>query len=397
MRLKRTIKNVFYYVLSPFVSIIPKRKIILFESISDYSDSSKVLFDEMITEKINEEYKLVWLVENINNFKELDLKNVEFIEINPSSFRKRLLKIYYYIIAKYCFYTHALIGIPFNKGQIRYFLTHAPIPIKNSTGKFWNYKYNTYIECTSDFAKKYRCMAFEGGEDRALVMGLPRNDLLFRKTDVINKMNLKKYNKKILWMPTFKHIKNNSRNDFQSDVKNDISLLNEKTLKIINKELVNTNSCLIIKFHPSQDMNFVTKYSFSNIYFYTNDDLTKMNIEVYSLLGSVDALITDFSSVYIDFLLLDKPIGFELNDKEKYTDGIGFMFKNPLEYMPGEKIYNDKDFISFVKNICNGIDEYREERKKMLNLCHKYKDGLTSRRIIKYLNLKKGETFNEKI
>lgn len=385
--IKGIIKNLIYAVLSPFVSLMPKKKIILFESISDFCDSSKALYDEMLKDNVNREYKLVWLVDNVQSFKNINEENVTFIEAFPRKIKGKIIKFYYNVFSKYCFYTHVLTGIPYNRGQVRYFLTHAAIPIKNSTGKFWNYKFNTFIECTSLFASKYRCKTFGGGEDRAQILGLPRNDYLFKKSNTIQNLIGKEYNKAILWMPTFKHINNSNRNDFNSNIQKDISLLNEETLSSINEILVKQNSYLIIKFHPSQDMRYVDIYDFSNIIFLTNSQLLEKGIEIYSMLGETDALITDFSSVYVDYLLTNKPIGFELRDKKEYEKGIGFIFENPFDFMPGHKIYNKEQLAKFINDICSNNDLYLEDRKKMVELCHKYRDGNSSKRILEFLKL----------
>lgn len=54
----------------------------------------------------------------------------------------------------------------------------------------------------------------------------------------------------------------------------------------------------------------------------TGDPLDRVGVPLYSLLGSCDALVTDMSSVWVDFLLLDRPIGFSWrhwpSDRRKY-------------------------------------------------------------------------------
>ena len=64
------------------------------------------------------------------------------------------------------------------------------------------------------------------------------------------------------------------------------------------------------------------------------------------MLGSSDALITDYSSVYFDYLLLDKPIGFTVDDMELYIKDRGFIFNNPEEYMPGKRYIMNMNFMN---------------------------------------------------
>lgn len=382
--MKKFLKKLFALI----ANILPKKNIILFESQPDFADSSKSIFDECLCNDINRKYKMVWLVEKPENFKNADIFNTIFIKKNSKKLSDNIQKLYYFMVAKYCFYTHNLIGLPGNKRQIRYFIPHAALPLKNSSGCFWSYQSNTYIECTSNFAAKYRCKTFGGGEERVKILGLPRNDELFIVDDTKEKLGLLDYKKIIIWLPTFKHHKNKDRNDYNNNkISQDISLLNESDLKFTNNFLKKSNMILLIKFHPMQDLSFVKMKKYSNIRCISDNDLRRKNILLYRLLNVSDALITDFSSVYIDYLLLNRPIGFELIDIDKYKKGRGFLFKNPLKYMPGFKIHNKDELISFLEKISKGDDEFESERKKLLNLVHKYQDGKSSQRILKELNL----------
>ncbi|HFU3855510.1 TPA: CDP-glycerol glycerophosphotransferase family protein [Streptococcus suis] len=48
---------------------------------------------------------------------------------------------------------------------------------------------------------------------------------------------------------------------------------------------------------------------------------------------------------------------------------------------------NPSDLYSFIDNISNGIDEYEEERKMLKYKMHKYIDGNSSERVLKYFDL----------
>ena len=50
-----------------------------------------------------------------------------------------------------------------------------------------------------------------------------------------------------------------------------------------------------------------------------------MDIPVNRILGKADALISDYSSAAIDYLILDRPIGFLLKDVEEYGNSRGFI------------------------------------------------------------------------
>lgn len=144
---------------------------------------------------------------------------------------------------------------------------------------------------------------------------------------------------------------------------------------------------MIIKPHPGQDLNYFSAFKNEHILVLTNSDFEDKNIELYEFLSITDSLITDYSSVYIDYLLTEKPIGFTIDDLEDYKNGLGFLIDNPKNYMPGQMIKTSSDFIDFIEDLNNDNDNYKDEREKMLNLFHNQKDGKSSERILKYFNL----------
>ena len=91
------------------------------------------------------------------------------------------------------------------------------------------------------------------------------------------------------------------------------------------------------------------------------------------MIGCSDALITDLSSVYIDYLMLNRPLGFFMYSVKNYSRG--FNIDNFEEYLPGEKIYSLDDLIHFVKNVCCNNDAYEDERMRINGILNPPKDN----------------------
>lgn len=72
-------------------------------------------------------------------------------------------------------------------------------------------------------------------------------------------------------------------------------------------------------------------------------------IETNELLSVTDVLITDYSSIFFDFLCRQKPILFFVYDRQEYADGRGLY--RPLEDLPGA--------------LCETVDEIRENFLKI--------------------------------
>ena len=68
-----------------------------------------------------------------------------------------------------------------------------------------------------------------------------------------------------------------------------------------------------------QDISYIQKYALSNICFIDDAFFRRNNITSYEFVGSCDALITDYSSIYFDYLLCGKPAAVIWEDIEEGT------------------------------------------------------------------------------
>ena len=80
-----------------FLKRLPLKNTIIFESIPDYSDNARAVFDELVKRGVNEEYSLVWAAHSDGALPDdlKDLKNV--VSVNMNSFK---YKYYYSYTAK---------------------------------------------------------------------------------------------------------------------------------------------------------------------------------------------------------------------------------------------------------------------------------------------------------
>ena len=62
-------------------------------------------------------------------------------------------------------------------------------------------------------------------------------------------------------------------------------------------------------------------------------------------------MLTDYSSIYFDYLLTDKPIGLTWEDYEEYKLRPGFVENIEFLTSGGEKIFTAKDLSLFLSNL----------------------------------------------
>ena len=81
------------------------------------------------------------------------------------------------------------------------------------------------------------------------------------------------------------------------------------------------------------------------------------------ILPSFDMLVTDYSSIYVDYLPVDNPIVFLKDDHETFVANRGLAFEYD-DYFPGRKIETFETFLSHLEMCAkNGSDNYDEDRK----------------------------------
>lgn len=110
--------------------------------------------------------------------------------------------------------------------------------------------------------------------------------------------------------------------------------------------------------------------------------------DVYQLLPYVDILVTDYSSLWIDYLLLDRPIIYLPYDLDEYKQYKGF-FIDFEENTPGAKSSTQKEFITHLQRYFEQPQTHAKWRKKIRDMYHTYQDAESCERVfqeIKKLN-----------
>jgi len=377
--MKEQIKNFLYNMeFTPY-----QKNYILLESNPDFSDNTRAVFDEFISRGLNKKYKFIWIVDDKKPFNDIKIKNVKFIVRNTKLINK-INYLYYSYKAKYIIDCNKCI-LKKNKKQFRIFLTHGN-PVKVTENYIQTIGEYDYIVTTSDFFVKPVSKIYNVSKDKVLVTGYPRNDWLFIKNKAFEE-KYKKYDKKIIWMPTYRNHKNSNDKQSNTGIKYPYGvpcINNIDELKEINSILKKNNTILILKLHPAEDTRELKSLNLSNIEIFDNESFVKEHSNVYNLLSVVDALITDYSSIYYDFLITKKQIGLAIPDIKEYSKTVKLLFDKYEGNIVGEYIYTYKDLIKFINNVINNNDIMHEERMKKVELYDKYHDNNSSKRLVDF-------------
>jgi CDP-glycerol glycerophosphotransferase (TagB/SpsB family) len=212
--------------------------------------------------------------------------------------------------------------------------------------------------------------------DNFKTLGFPRNDNIlkprFSREQLIKMLNVSfKIEKIIIHTPTH-------RMGHNIATKKDVVYYEdsrEELCGILNKH----NAFLIIVSHPSEQL-LIDEGKNDRIALY------KPNFQytLYDLIPHADALITDYTTVYYDFLLTNKPVIFNFYDKEIYEKERGFAF-DPIENIcAGTIVKNKEELFNAIQQTLTGVDEHKQHRKFVTSMIHKYVDCNSSERIFNF-------------
>jgi len=222
-----------------------------------------------------------------------------------------------------------------------------------------------FFTVSSDFDGQIIKENFKLTDDKIFVSGLAKNDYINNlDTEFIKDNKFLKQNTIILYAPTFRE---------NGSVLKSLDELFD--LNKLNEFLELNNALFLYRYHlNSTESNEVKKYkriinASSNIY-----------IDAQNLLYYTDILITDYSGIYFDFLLMEKPIVFYNYDYDEYEKMRGFLF-DYSENTPGTKVKNKNEALKSLQEYIDNPTKDIKEIIRVKDKFHKYNDGNSCKRI----------------
>lgn len=374
--------------------IIPKKKnLYVFISDPDFKDNPKALYD-WILENVGplEKYDLKWLIRDKGYFQGVKNKK-KFV------YSKSLTGGWTFIRAEVVITSHNQLA-PFSSsdkqifvslGHGIYFKTMGYMKPRTHLNKKerkkrlstmeYNRKSINIMAATSGTCKTMLASCYHLEGDKVKITGLPRMDDLFKpdNTKVKNKWFPDvSYDKLFIFMPT--HRKNEEGNLKEGESM--IEAFLNKDLSEFYEMLENQNAVFLIKLHPFE-FNLIPELSKKllnkRVSIVEADQMEDLSL--YSLLGTTDCLITDYSSVYFEYLALNKPIIFVNTDLEEYENSRTMLLTPYKEWTPGSFVKSLSELTTEVANISNGKDDYQDFRERVRNILLENPDANSSMRV----------------
>ncbi len=383
--------NVIQLFFTLFSYIVPKKKnLIIFGSGNArlFNGNPKYMYMYLHNNNNNNnnlDIEYYWSTKSKEVFERLDAKNYPVINARSLKGFFRLLRAKYLVIEMSSIdvsYTRSIIGrfnfVQSNHGTpLKKVGDDAITIINNPTLDRFMKKFKIYSKLrykyfvsASDEVDKIVLSAF--GNKNIVTTGYPRNDVFFNKKllfyDYQKKFGLKNYRKVFFYAPTFR---DNYSNVIPFSTK----------ISYLNDYLAENNSIMLVKKHPNEKVLSIPD-NLSNI-----KDISFDVDDIQEILPFVDVLITDYSSTFFDFILTNKPVIYYSYDLEDYLDNCRGMYYDYYSELTGPFAKNEDELIDLIKNIeiWSQEDDYLNRYQKQVEKFNKYRDGNSSKRLLKLL------------
>ena len=324
-------------------------KLIVFMSYGGryFNDSPRFIYEHMLKDSRFAGYKLIWAFADPKKF---DLKN---------SVKTDSLTYFRYLLKARCWVTNVVMerGINFKGKHTFYFhTTHGTLPklsgndvAKGIFGFDFHYRYD--CSCAqSECEAQLQTTMFGLKIDQILLSGYPKNDALANCTcemrnKIRNALNIPEDKTVILYAPTYRE-QGISQTNTPVDFSKWEEVLGEDYLVLYRAHPVNSEQMVI---------NASDKF-IRNMSFYPD------NVD---LMIASDILISDYSGIFFEFAVLNRPMYCFAYDYETYVAERGLYF-DIRKILPGGDLTQEEILLS----IKNGLTQ--DEKNKLADFREKY-------------------------
>lgn len=363
-----------------------------------WCDNSKYMIEFLHKNNLGNsyDYQLIWIGnENVKNQIPLKYKFVR---------RDSISGIYYCLTCKYAFFTHTYFDLSsFNifNGATLIQLWHGvgikKLWIKESKESSIRERIRAkvrliirqyhYFICSSEANLERNLLLFKEygiNENKILKSGQPRNDILINHNVTDKDKILKKFKNKfendfsekriILYTPTYRK---HSKEEFS------FFKISEDEYEYLSKRLALNNCVLFEKRHNATD-NSKNKNK-KDIF-----DITSLGnsfADIQELMIIADIMITDYSSSFLDFLLLDKPIIHFIYDFDEYLENDNGIYYKFEDIAAGDVVHQYEELIISIENNLMDPDKNKDQRNRVKNKMMEYEKGESCKTIAKELKL----------
>lgn len=256
--------------------------------------------------------------------------------------------------------------------------------------KLKNYFAKVDLMCVHSLDDRFKLAAMLNFDLRKIyITGQPRLDCVTYSNgkDKLRKLfgeSILKYKRLIFFAPSYRSNMSCHAGKIFSD---NIFRADDFDDEEFSRYLEKYDAALIYKLHPIEQTAFSGRnFSMNDRCFELTDTMLFDNdIRYDELLNAFDVMVSDYSSIVYDFLLLDRPIVYLLPDFDEYKQAKGFVFSNIDAFMPGEKTADFKGLMSALTNAFEDPGKFAAARNNVILNRFDYTDGKSTERCFRQI------------
>lgn len=347
------------------------------------------IFKYLISEEKYRDYKHIWIIDDyLDNGEEIEkykkYPNVKFVKYKSKEYCKAISTAKYLINnvsfpsyfakRKEQVYLNTWHGTPFK--YMGFDIQGAGVAQGNTAENLLNADYivssGSYMTRTA-YENSYKLKNIYEGV--VLEEGFPRNDTFFRnnREEILEKLhkcgiNLENDKKIILYAPTW-------RGEKYSTPETEMETIYE-LIRTVRENIDSAKYQLIIKLHQ------IVYYHMKEYQVETGSEyniFVPATMDTNELLAITDVLISDYSSIFYDFLNTDRSVLFYHPDKDDFEHNRGLYFEE--ENLPGPVAADKETLGGFLQNISSAVEPYQERYRQIKSQNCLWDDGHACERI----------------
>ena len=361
-------------ILIRLFCMLPLRDDIIMESHPDFADNAGALYQFFLQQGVNKRHRIHWALHRDDIPRYGLPENVDTFYLDARGLRQMWKRFRVLYRSRYILDSNSYI-YKRRRGQIRLHLGHGML--MKITPEYHNAQKIGELDgylVTAPFWRDIFTKKVGLPREVLLSLGYPRNDVLVTKKGEITRLG-----RYIMWMPTYRQHRARPGEGLASRYPYGMpEVMDQEQLRRLDEEAAGQNLRIYFRPHPAQDLSGVREGRLQNIILADDSFLQQEGITLYEMLASASALITDYSSVYYDFLLTGCPVGLTFRDSGEYFHKYGCPFEELRENVRGFYIESFGDLLRFLR-LDTAVPEKMRERY------HQYTDGRSSERIYEYM------------
>ncbi|QNN54038.1 CDP-glycerol glycerophosphotransferase family protein [Nocardioides mesophilus] len=295
-----------------------------------------------------------------------DAEKAETVRCLPKESRRAY---WAYLTASLVFFTHGLYGSPKPPPHKTFVnLWHGDGPKRRTN--FAQIRSTMVVSGTHLWGSR-RAASFGVEPKNVIISGNPRVDQFARPVGdaSLTALGIRPEAPFILWLPTYRSTEYKGRRLGEvrdwSDAEEISRSARARALLARVAELAERSGVtLAVKPHHLD----ADKFADLGMRVITNADLRESQVNLYQLLARAHGLITDYSSVWTDFLATDRPIGFYCPDIDDYTASRGLNVDDYPSLLPGPLLETPEDFDRFLHDCKDEPAASRAKRRRSIEM-----------------------------